>query len=86
MVRPSPRRKDHDVNALRIPRSCKAGAELLRCRRNTAQAIGIDSIVECAGIGAPFHLDKGERPPTPGNDVHLSARNTATTPDDPPAL
>ena len=51
-----------------------------------AQAVFVDRQREFFDGRAPFDLDKGHRPATPGNEIDLAARSLHPPRDDPPAM
>ena len=86
MVRPAPRRKQHHVDTDIIAGPRIAGAKLLRRRSHPAQAIFVDCGGKIGGILSPFHLDKGDSPPAPRDQVNFAAAHLDARCQYPPAF
>src|SRR5947209_1161382 len=85
MPRPASRDDEQGVDPYIVTLTHIAGRQTLSGDDDVAQPL-IER--ECRGFvgGARLDLDKGERAPAPGDDVHFTAPNTGPPCEDAPAL
>jgi hypothetical protein len=86
MAREAPRRKKENVYADYISWLGVAMGYRFRRRRDPAQAVRIDRVVEQVRRRTPLHLDKDYRPSAPRDQVNLAARGLEPLRQNPPAF
>src|SRR3546814_5052061 len=86
MARRAARCKEHHVDSHVVARFREVVEQDFRRRGDPRKAAFVDGEVEIGAGGAGLHLDKGEHPAAPGDQVDLSGGRAHTAADDLPAL